>query len=272
MNTSANKTPDTASSSVSRPLNNRLVLWHRRVGIVSALVVLALSLTGIILNHVDSLYEPNEFVSAGWILDWYDIPLPAVRGYRLARQGEREEGEASSDIIYSGGAIIVGGKRVLFDQEPVIGVTAYQDLTHIFTATELHLYTSDWQRVESVALDGAGNGVFLEAVGTAETGLVGLLGGEGEVRYYSLDDLGFVADAATALTQTLNAYQADLEQDARRARQFLLLKSKVLSDLHSGRFFGKAGPFVVDAFALCFLFLAGTGVWTWLRKGKRKSI
>jgi uncharacterized iron-regulated membrane protein len=41
---------------------------------------------------------------------------------------------------------------------------------------------------------------------------------------------------------------------------------RVLLDLHSGRILGEAGVWLVDAAALLFLLLAGSGVWLWGRR------
>ena len=50
--------------------------WHRRVGIVAALLVLVLSITGIALNHTERLRLDERHVRWGWLLDWYGIEIP----------------------------------------------------------------------------------------------------------------------------------------------------------------------------------------------------
>ena len=50
------------------------------------------------------------------------------------------------------------------------------------------------------------------------------------------------------------------------AGQHGLPLERVLLDLHSGRIFGEAGVWLVDAAALLFLLLAGSGLWLWGRR------
>ena len=41
---------------------------------------------------------------------------------------------------------------------------------------------------------------------------------------------------------------------------------RVLLDLHSGRFFGPLGPWLIDASAVLLVFLSLTGSWMWLKR------
>lgn len=50
--------------------------WHRRIGIISALFVLLLSVTGIILNHTVSLGLHQSHVKAAWVHELYGLPAP----------------------------------------------------------------------------------------------------------------------------------------------------------------------------------------------------
>ena len=61
-----------------------LYIWHRYAGIIAALFTLLLAITGIALNHTQRLQLDQIFVQADWMLDWYDIDLPAAEtAYRL---------------------------------------------------------------------------------------------------------------------------------------------------------------------------------------------
>ena len=41
---------------------------------------------------------------------------------------------------------------------------------------------------------------------------------------------------------------------------------RLLLDLHSGRFFGRFGPWVMDAAAVLIVLLGVSGTWIWLRR------
>jgi len=49
-------------------------------------------------------------------------------------------------------------------------------------------------------------------------------------------------------------------------REEVLPMERVILDLHSGRFFGRAGPWVFDIAALLLILLALSGTWIWLRR------
>jgi uncharacterized iron-regulated membrane protein len=41
---------------------------------------------------------------------------------------------------------------------------------------------------------------------------------------------------------------------------------RVILDLHSGRFFGKLGPWLFDIAALLLILLSLSGAWIWLKR------
>lgn len=46
----------------------------------------------------------------------------------------------------------------------------------------------------------------------------------------------------------------------------ILTVDKVILDIHTGRFFGEFGSIVMDAAAIAFLILSGTGIYMWYRR------
>ncbi len=49
----------------------------------------------------------------------------------------------------------------------------------------------------------------------------------------------------------------------------LVTWDRVLLDLHTGRFFGSAGPYVMDAAAILLLVVASSGVYNWFKRIKK---
>ena len=49
--------------------------WHQRLGLGFAVVFLVVVVTGIALNHTESLRLDRRIVTADWVYDWYDISL-----------------------------------------------------------------------------------------------------------------------------------------------------------------------------------------------------
>ena len=77
-----------------------LYVWHRWVGLVAALFVIVLAVTGLALNHTEELQLDARHVRTAWLLDWYGISLPdevpawRAGGLRNARpdRGYRDTG------------------------------------------------------------------------------------------------------------------------------------------------------------------------------------
>ena len=74
----------------------------------------------------------------------------------------------------------------------------------------------------------------------------------------------------TFLTQEwlLNWYGYDAEADY--ANEILTL-DKVVLDIHTGRFFGSAGEWLMDIAAIALLLLSASGLYMWYRKPERKK-
>lgn len=271
MSMCAKKKSDTVSKHKKQYLKRVVTRWHRRIGLSSAVVIIFLVLSGIALNHIESLYKPQSFVSTVWLLNWYDIPQPSdVSGYQFS---SLPPGDKASDIIWSDGTILIHQSAALFNQQAILGIKTYQGIVYIFTSNELHLYTLDGQKVESTTLATGAYLRFDQVLNTDQNNLVGLKSEGGELNLYNLDDMTFILNAVEVptLKDTLNTPLLAFEADAKLAREFILLQSKVLTDIHSGRFFGKVGPWIIDFFSLAFLFLALSGFFLWLKRLKKKS-
>ncbi|MGD2138685.1 MAG: hypothetical protein PVF08_10545, partial [Gammaproteobacteria bacterium] len=53
-----------------------LYIWHRYFGLVTALFVVILSITGLALNHTGELQLDARHVRSDTLLDWYGIHVP----------------------------------------------------------------------------------------------------------------------------------------------------------------------------------------------------
>src|SRR5690349_3869727 len=89
-------------TSRSRPMSLRtrrslrsVYVWHRWLGVISALIVLMLAATGLLLNHSHELRLDSRYISNAALLDWYGIrampPREAflVGGHWLSTTEER---------------------------------------------------------------------------------------------------------------------------------------------------------------------------------------
>ena len=61
-----------------------LYQWHRMLGIAAGVFVLLLAVTGLMINHTESLELDERYAKADWLLNWYGIAPPAdAVSYRL---------------------------------------------------------------------------------------------------------------------------------------------------------------------------------------------
>jgi len=233
--------------------------WHRRIGIVAALLVVVLSLTGWMLNHTESLGLADRHVSAAWLLDWYGVG-PETEPVSF-RAGEHW-------ITWVDGHLYLNAKgRVAEDVARPIGAAATGDLVIAAAPEELLLFMPDGalvERMSETSLPGAVVAVGRDAEGRlavrtpagvhlADRGLL-----EWEAGGVSVEWSEPAETPEAVMAAVLEAYRGQG-----------LPWERVILDLHSGRILGAWGPYLMDAAALALLVLAGTGLYNWLRVRRR---
>jgi hypothetical protein len=231
--------------------------WHRRIGIVSALMVLLLSTTGLFLNHTEMLRLDERFVQNNFLLDWYNIrPSQAPSSFKLdenwvTRIGERlyfndRELEQTSDVLW--------------------GIGMQQEMVVLALEGKLLLLNKEGQQIEKLSgYDGVPAGIT--AIGMNEYDELVIRAAHGDY----LSDLNVLAwedyEEVAAEWSVEAAPPAQLERELLNLyRGKGLSFERMLLDLHSGRLLGHAGVYLVDLAALLFIFLALSGSWMWLRK------
>ena len=230
--------------------------WHRRIGIVAALLVLILSITGVALNHTEGLRLDQRYVTSAWLLDWYGIDLP-------------DDGES---FAVAAGRVSLLGDRLYFDDTPVdglidelVGAAQAGDMIVAVVDGDAILITPQGELVERLGAE-SGMPPGVTAVGTREDGRVVVRSGAG---IYSADEqlLGWVlaepADTPVRWSRPdplPDGLRAALRQDYRGR---ILPLELILLDLQSGRLFGRWGILLLDGAAVLLIALAMTGGLLW---------
>lgn len=238
-----------------------LYIWHRYVGLVAALFVLVLAGSGILLNHTETLRLTDRTVQSPWLLDWYGIQAPEdIAAYRVGGMWISQWG---------GQRLFVDTRPIDTPAQPLVGAIAMDGFLALGLRGEIVLLTDEGELVERLG-DTEGVPAGLKRIGRANGRLVA----EGAHGTYTADAelLGWKPGAppevqwaaAAPLPESLRS------ELARRYRGAGLPLERVLLDLHSGRFLGTAGVYLMDAAALLMSFLAATGVWMWLRQLLRR--
>ncbi len=257
---------ETKHASARKPKKNRWRLllwrWHRRVGLASALLVLLVSVTGIILNHVSALDWLREPVKNQWLLKTYGIKAPEITAYQV-----------DSQYLSS-----LGGEYFyLNDQESgycrghLKGAVLDRGLIVVACSDELVLLNSDNEVIERI---GSAYGLPAPLAALGHCGQSLCLKGELGEFLLNIDQLSWQARGeGDAVFRGAKPVDLPSEYERSLIRQFLgegLPWERVVLDLHSGRLFG-LGPWLMDIVALFLIALAGSGVSMWLGARRRRS-
>ncbi len=232
--------------------------WHRRIGIVSTLLVMFIAISGVLINHSNHLSLDTAQVKQSWLLDYYGIKAPKeISLYQKSPQL----------LVSAGNQVWLDEQLILEANSLVLAVSYYQDMLVAVDANHLYLMSSQGQ--------------LLETQGSA-TGLPAHIQGLGlqQNLWLKTQSGQFMADSDLidwSETQSLVAIpwikaleNVDNSEIAEKIRSSRLHWERVLLDLHSGRFFGGFGPWLMDLVALALVIMSLTGCYIWLQQKPAK--
>ncbi|MEN8206296.1 MAG: PepSY domain-containing protein [Pseudomonadota bacterium] len=236
-----------------------LYIWHRYIGLSAALFVVILSVSGLALNHTESLGMDSTHVQSESLLNWYGIHAP-----------DDLSSYSADSVFYTGiNELVFRNSRLLHEvRAPLVGSIAYQGFIVIASRDHLTLLGQDGQLIENIGSAG-GVPAGMKAIGTTADGAIAIKAAHG----YYLTDESFLEWTETDTVEATWSTKADTPPALARALQAAyrgngLPLERVVLDLHSGRILGNAGVLLVDAATILFLLLALSGIWLW---GKRRA-
>jgi hypothetical protein len=234
-----------------------LYIWHRYIGISTAIFVIVLALTGLVLNHTDELELDAVYVQSEALLDWYGINTP---------EGLNSHTSGLISITAVNDQIFWGNKRLTHISAPLAGMLTYSDLVVIASGGALSLFTPDGELVEKLDnVAGVPTGIL--AIGITPQALLAVKTARG---IYLTDEnlLEWSRAANPDVAWSVAAPTTpSLTEDLKKAHRGSGLPiERIMLDLHSGRILGRAGVYIMDAAATGFLLLAVSGVWLWMRR------
>lgn len=236
-------------------------LWHRRLGLLALLFIFILSITGIMLNHTDSLKLDSQMIENNWLLDWYGLnptgePLSFTAGQHLVTQWGQQ----------------------LFFEDRTIGTEREQLMGAIKSNGIIILLMTN----RILLLDDKGHLIEQLKPAFAPFKQVGKHNGFVVVETSS-NDL-YIADRDIVSWQSISSGQInwatptkpDTHQQEKIRQSYRgngLTLERVILDLHSGRIFNAGwGIYIMDISAILMLVLGISGTWVWLsRKQKMKT-
>jgi len=252
-----------AKKSLLNLLIRQLRAWHRKLGIITAVFLIFLASTGIIINHANLFLLDSTHVTSKVLLNFYGIKAPTdMRFY------------GNGQIAVTDNFVWLNHKYLLEGNETIVAATKYQSMWLVVTSEQLYLYTADGELVDQ--LDSA-SGVpeHISAVAVTQQNII--LKAGNQVLQTDSDLLTWQkvkARQEIIWKEPENVISTNHHQQKQQA--ILQFKSRflnweqVLLDVHSGRIFGDVGVLVSDVIAILLISLSLSGLYIWLRYSKNK--
>lgn len=228
--------------------------WHRRIGILSTLLVLFMALTGVLINHSNHLSLDSAHVRQAWLLDYYGIKAP--RDLVLYQASPRH-------LMAAGSQVWLDDKLILEAKASVRGVVNYRQMLVAADTDHLYLMSQEGELLET------------QDITTGLPGQILAIGQNGQL-WLETRDGTFISDEdliewsqampLAPIPWAKGVVDGDTQTIIHDVRASRLNWERVLLDLHSGRFFGALGPYLMDLVALGLIIMSLTGVYIWLQQ------
>ena len=228
-------------------------LWHRRIGLLSVLLMGILAITGIALNHTEELQLDQKIIRNDSMLNWYGLnPKGPPVSFQLDK----------TRITQWGGKLFYNDRIVTNSLDTLVGVVrSGNNILVIAFTNSLLLLDSDGEMIEQTSPD------FVPII------KLGLKDGEviaksatGDQYRADQNIISWQPDAAPAIDWSHSIeLESEWQQKIKLAwRGNGLTIERVILDLHSGRIFNaRWGVYIMDAGAIFMLLLSMSGGWMW---------
>jgi hypothetical protein len=231
--------------------------WHKKLGVCSAVFVIFLASSGILLNHSQQFHLNSNHVQIEWLLDLYQIkPTNDPIAYSVNNAWASQIGER----------LYFNEHEIATDIKELKGIIKINDLYVVAYDGQLTLLTTKEEIVENLS-GAAGVPAGMQAIGYDDQNNVIIKAAHGyyqvnidELKWEEFDYLDAVWSESSLLPETLENKLLE------KYRGSGLTLERVLLDFHSGRIAGQWGVYVVDMMAILFLLLAFSGVWMWWKR------
>ncbi len=242
------------------PRNSALMRWHRRIGLVAAALIVVLAVSGVALNHTSELGLDRTHITGFWLPDWPGAQSDAqMHGYSV--------GQYQVTILED--RVFLDGGMIAQTIDGSVGAVKIPNAIAVAGRTEILLL--------------AENGDLIERITALPTPLAGIgVTPDGRVAIALAPDLVFTSDISLLEWQQVRdpriVWAATSIIPANIREQILLAHrgagvslERIVLDVHSGRIFGRYGPWLMDGAAIFLLMLAMTGILGWLCGRNRKE-
>lgn len=223
--------------------------WHRWLGVITALPLLWLAVSGILLNHAESMGLNDRQVSASWVLKRYhQIPEGKPRG---AKVGDRLISTWGGEHFLDGVELPIPGT--------LIGAAAWK--SKLVVATDERLAVINGAGEIEIELDELSLPLLPVEALSVENQQLAIQSGGGVYRF-SDDLLNFEKVVVSSLAPPLQLLEGTDEKSLKNSIQSrnAMPLSRVILDAHSGKLFGWPGWLITDLSAVSIVILTLIGL------------
>ena len=233
--------------------------WHRMLGMLTAIPLLWVLVTGVLLNHADDFGLNESKVTNPTVLEWYGM-APKSLPYEV-KAGKHSVVEWDGVVFYNEQAVELTGE--------FLGAAPDGDGCVIVSSEEVLRMAVDGELVEK-----------LDELSLPEIPLAGVGVSNGKT-YLANKDGWHEPDADwieclpnndVVAVPVVKEVVTDEALNERLLEKWVgegLPMSRVILDLHSGNFLGSWAKYFYDFVALCAIVLIGSGVILHYRTSKR---
>lgn len=250
--------------------------WHRYLGLWTTVLVLLVSITGVLLIHKKELGLNRVMVN----LPGYAKSLPPD-AFDMISTGAGQTLLSTKVGVFTGSA---GGWRCTL---PIAAKKFYLDGTNVYVCTVegLQLSVDNGESWRNVLPGGEAKALHLkDGEGVAATGkgiygrtsqgkweLIAQLPGKGiDVRELVPQGEGYLLAAKEGLYRLTNGKVKKVKLAGGEQAATGVELQKLITDLHTGTFFGTWAYLLVDAAAFGLVYLAVSGIYLWYVPRKKK--
>ncbi|NVJ60696.1 MAG: PepSY-associated TM helix domain-containing protein [Gammaproteobacteria bacterium] len=243
--------------SISPKIAFHLHRWHRRFGVISALFILLLSITGILLQHPEGFGLTKSKVEQQWLLKSYGIDLPKVdEGFKFKQRYITQ----IDDVIF------LDDSKLANFSDKIIAAAPTGEWWFVAGTESILLFTSTDELIDKISYP-----LLIETPVTQISSSGSMVVVKAQNGFFQIskdwdkaNTINFIREPSWILAESLPQELAQQIQYSFRSQQ--LNWERVVLDLHSGRLLGQWGPWLMDLMAALFIILAISGIWLWSRK------
>lgn len=240
-------------------------ILHRYLGLLAALFVLLLAITGIMLNHTETLRLDERDIKSSVILDWYGLDANITgTGYRIGEHWVSNQQQS----------IYIDDKLLDVTFAGLIGAVKTKELIVLATRKKIILLTPAGELVDEIDQGSGLPAGKILGLGLSPVQQAAIKAADGT--FVASSD--FLSWSDNLNSEIIWSSQKNLPDAlkisiAHNWRGEGVTLERLVLDLHSGRLLGGSwGVLLIDLAALLMLLLVITGVWLWLNRWRKRII